>query len=67
MGGFAIFDAESKDIVESGRYYGAGLMNNEEESFALCYALYLLSKLISHYPSLKFPMRVFLDSQLMKC
>ena len=46
-------------------YYGPGWTNNEAESFAIRDALQCLSKLVQEQPSLRRPIRVFGDSQLM--
>ena len=67
MGGFLILDMDGKEVVWAGRYYGSGWTNNEAESFAVRDTLQCLSKLVQERPSLKHPIRVFGDSQLMIC
>ena len=65
MGGFVILDADGKEVIQVGHYYGPGWTNNEAESFAIRDALQCLSKLIQERMSLRHPVRVFGDSQLM--
>ena len=65
MGRFVILDADGKEVIRAGRYYGPGQTNNEVESFAIRDALQCLSKLVQERPSLRHPVRVFGDSQLM--
>lgn len=65
MGGFVILDVDGKEMVRARRYYGAGLPNNDVESFTILDAFDFLTKLVYHKSSLEHPVRVFGDSQLM--
>ena len=56
---------DGKEVIWAGRYYGLGRTNNKAESFAVWDTLQCLSKLIQEWPSLRHPIRVFGDSQLM--
>ena len=56
---------DGKEVVRAGQYYGPGQTNNKAESFAVQDTLQYLSKLIQERPSLRRPIRVFGDSQLM--
>ena len=60
-----ILDMDGKEVVRAGCYYGPGWTNNEAESFAVRDTLQCFSKLIQERPSLRHPIRVFGDSQLM--
>ena len=64
MGGFVILDVDGKEVIQAGRYYGPGWTNNKAESFTVRDALQCLSKLVQERPSLRHPVRVFGDSQL---
>lgn len=64
MGGFAILDADGKEVVRASRYYGIGLTNNESESFGLQDTLNCIVKLVYYKPSLQFPVRVFRDNHI---
>ena len=58
-------DADGKEVIRARRYYGPGWTNNEAESFAVRDTLQYLSKLVQERLSLRHPIRVFGDSQLM--
>ena len=65
MEGFIILDVDGKEVIWAGQYYGPGWTNNEAESFAIRDTLQCLPKLVQERPSLRHPIRVFGDSQLM--
>ena len=56
---------DGKEVIRAGRYYGPGRTTNEAESFAIQDALQCLSKLVQERLSLRRPVQVFGDSQLM--
>ena len=60
-----ILDADGREVVRVGRYYGPGRTNNEAESFALRDAMQCLVRLVQRHPELRLPVRAFGDSQLL--
>ena len=64
-GGFMILDTDSKEVIQARQYYGPRWTNNKADSCAIWDTLQSLSKLVQERPSLRHPIRVFGDSQLM--
>ena len=67
MGGFIILDSDGKEVICAGLYYGPGQTNNEAESFVMQDMVHCLQSLIDSCPDLQLLVRIFGDSQLLKC